>query len=387
MDPQPGVTSTASRADAPSGPPGDGGAGRPGHDGRRRRRWPAIVATAALVAVAILVTALAIIKVPYVIISPGDATALDDSVVSISGTETYPHDGELLYLTVRVTNDDPNVWRYLFSQLDDDLDVQKREAVIGCASYEDSGRLNDELMIQSQDVAKEVALTRLGYAVELLGTRTIIRDVECGGPSEGKLRPGDMVTAVDGMPVSTAEEIAPLVQAHDPGDIARISVERDGEPVEVSVRLGDREGTAYAGVISQTLYDWSFPVDVEIDTARVSGPSAGLAFALAIVDDLSPGDLTGGRKVAITGSIEADGRVGPVGGVAQKAVTARDAGATLMLVPFGEGKQAREHAGDMKVVVVRTLDDALRALEAAGGDPVPPPPTPAATGEPDGTGQ
>jgi PDZ domain-containing protein len=363
--------------------------GTPRHG--RHRRWPAVVATVAMVVVAAIVTALAIIKVPYVIISPGDATALDDSVISISGTETYEHRGELLYLTVRVTNDDPNVWRWLFAQLDDDLSVQEREEVIGCASYADSGRLNDELMIQSQDVAKEVALTRLGYQVDLLGTRVIIRDVECGGPAEGELRPGDMVTAVDGTAVDAAEEIAPLIQAHAPGDTVQVSVERDGEALDVLVRLGEREqevadgsGTrretvTYAGVLSQTLYDWSFPVDVQIDTQRVSGPSAGLAFALAIVDDLSPGDLTGGEKVAITGSIEADGSVGAVGGMAQKAVTARDAGATLMLVPFGEGQEAREHAGDVQVVVVRTLDDALRALERAGGDPVAPATAAAAT--------
>ena len=344
-----------------------------------------------MVVVAAIVTVLAIIKVPYVIISPGDATALDDSVISISGTETYEHRGELLFLTVRVTNDDPNVWRWLFAQLDDDLRVQEREEVIGCASYADSGRLNDELMLQSRDVAKEVALTRLGHQVDLLGTRVIIRDVECDGPAEGALRPGDLVTAVDGTAVATAEEIAPLVQAHAPGDTVRVAVERDGEALDVPVRLGAREqevadasGThretvTYAGVLSQTLYDWSFPVDVQIDTQRVSGPSAGLAFALAIVDDLSPGDLTGGEKVAITGSIEADGSVGAVGGVAQKAVTARDAGATLMLVPFGEGKEAREHAGDMRVAVVRTLDDALRALERAGGDPVAPTPAAAST--------
>ncbi len=344
-----------------------------------------------MVALAAIVTAMAVVKVPYVIISPGDATALDDSVVSVSGTKTYEHRGELLYLTVRVNNDDPNVWRWLFAQLDGDLSVEKREDVIGCASYEDSGRLNDELMLQSQDVAKEVALTRLGYQVDLLGTRALIRDVECGGPSEGQLRPGDRVTAVDGTAVDTAEEIAPLIQAHRPGETAQISIERDGAAMDVAVRLGDRtqavadgsgtrrETVAYAGVVSQTLYDWSFPVDVEIDTERVSGPSAGLAFALAIVDELSPGDLTGGAKVAITGSIEADGSVSPVGGVTQKAVTARDAGATVMLVPVGEGKEAREHADGMKVVVVRTLDDALRALEEAGGAPVAPAAGPSTT--------
>jgi PDZ domain-containing protein len=226
MDNPPVATPVGPSEGAPPAPPGGGGAPttRPG----RRRRWPAVLGVVAMLAVAAIVTALAVIKVPYVIISPGDATALDDSVVSISGAETYPHDGRLLYLTVRVTNDDPNVWRYLLSQLDDDLSVQKREEVIGCQTYEDNSRLNDELMLQSQDVAKEVALSRLGYTVDLLGTRVLIRDVECGGAAEDALHPGDRITAVEGTPVNTAEEIAPLVQAHQPGDTVKFSVDRDG---------------------------------------------------------------------------------------------------------------------------------------------------------------
>jgi PDZ domain-containing protein len=105
----------------------------------------------------------------------------------------------------------------------------------------------------------------------------------------------------------------------------------------------------------------------------VSGPSAGLAFTLAIIDDLTPGDLTGGKRVAITGTISPDGTVGPVGGVAQKAVAARSAGAKLMLVPPQEYDDAKSHADGMTVVRVSTLDDALRALRNNGGDPVVPP--------------
>jgi PDZ domain-containing protein len=313
---------------------------------------------------------MAFIKVPYVIISPGDATALDEQIVSISGAPTYAHDGSLLYLTVSVSSSDPNVWRYLFATLDDDVEVEKRETVIGCASYEDNAKLQDELMRQSQDLAKEVALRRLGYEVPEAGRRAMILDVQCDAPAEGALRTGDRITAVDGTPVETAEEVGPLVQARSPGDAVVVAVERDGTPLDVTVRVGGRDGIAYLGIVSQTLYDWSFPVQVEIDTQRVSGPSAGLAFTLAIIDDLTPGDLTGGGKVAVTGSIAADGSVGAVGGVAQKAVAARDNGAMLMLVPAGEAAEAREHADGMKIVSVRTIDDALRALEKAGGRPV-----------------
>jgi PDZ domain-containing protein len=338
--------------------------------GRRRRRWPIVLATVVLAIAAVIVTAMAFIKVPYVIISPGTATPLERGIVSIPDARTYPHRGDLLYLTVRVSNSDPNVWRWVFAKLDGDVSVEKREDVIGCASYTDSGHLQDELMQQSQDVAKEVSLTRLGYDVPQVATSALILDVQCDGPSQDHLRPGDRITAVDGTPVDTAEAVGPLVKAHAPGDRLRLSVERDGKALDVTVRLGRHDGAGYLGIVSQTLSDWKFPVDVKIDTQRVSGPSAGLAFTLAIIDQLTPGSLTGGQKVAVTGSIEADGSVGAVGGVAQKAVAAREAGAHLMLVPVGEVADARAHAGDMRVIPVRTIDDALRALAKAGGAPV-----------------
>src|SRR5205085_2605882 len=131
------------------------------------------------------------------------------------------------------------------------------------------------------------------------------------------------------------------------------------------VKAGSRAGQTFLGISSTDIQRHHFPIDVNIDTERVSGPSAGLAFTLAIIDDLTPGDLTGGRRVAITGTIEPDGTVGPVGGVEQKAVAGRDAGATLMLVPPDEFKDAKAHAGGMKVVRVATLADALAALRKA----------------------
>ena len=338
---------------------------------RRARRWPFILGTVTLGVVAVIVVAMALIHVPYVLISPGEATALDGEVVTISGAPTYAHDGALLYLTVRVSNDDPNVWRYLLAKLDDDVSVREREDVIGCAGYEENDRLNRDLMSQSQDLAKQVALQRLGYPVTQSGGRVLIVNVECGGPSAGRLQLGDVITAVDGTPVAKADDVRPLVQAHEPGETVRFTVTRDGEIREVPVRLGRRDDVGFAGIATQTFTTASLPVDITIDTDRVSGPSAGLAFTLAIIDDLTPGDLTGGKRVAITGSIEPDGSVGLVGGVEQKAVTARRNGAKLMLVPVGEAKAAREHADGMKVVAVRTVDDALAALAGNGGDPVP----------------
>jgi PDZ domain-containing protein len=204
----------------------------------------------------------------------------------------------------------------------------------------------------------------------------LIVDVICGGPSQGRLELGDQIVAIDGQPVNSAEDVRPPIVAHRPGETAVFTVMRDDERLDVKVRLGGRKDAntdarvPFAGIYTQQQVRHQLPVTVDIDTQRVSGPSAGLAFALAIVDQLSPGNLTGGKNVAVTGAILEDGSVGIVGGVEQKAVTARRAGAKLMIVPRDEVADARSRAGGMKVVGVDTIDDALRALERAGGAPI-----------------
>jgi PDZ domain-containing protein len=139
---------------------------------------------------------------------------------------------------------------------------------------------------------------------------------------------------------------------------------------------GPAEGEAQVGILSNAEYD--FPVEVKIDTGDVGGPSAGLAFTLTILDELSPGNLTGGRAVAVTGTIEDDGAIGEIGGVEQKAAAARHAGARLFIVPEGEAAEARRYADGMKVAAVTDLDGALAALERSGGDPLVPAGMPAA---------
>jgi Lon-like protease len=345
-------------------------------EGRGRRRVLRALGKSILVSLGAVLIAAAFIHVPYVIISPGAATPLDHRVVEVQGAQTYPHNGDLLYLTVRVSDTDPNLYRWLFAQLDGDVSVTKKDAVIGCASYAATARLNDLLMQESQDAAKTVALRRLGYSPSVAERRVLVYDVSCDGPSHDVLQPGDLIKAIDGKPVSTQKEVRTLVRAHRPGERIPVTIGRGGRTLDVTARLGREGDHAILGVLTELLERSTFPVDVKIDTRRVSGPSAGLAFTLAIIDDLTPGDLTGGRRVAVTGSISRDGTVGIVGGIEQKAITARDNGAALMLVPAGEARDARaEVGGDLRVVAVRNVDDALRALRRAGGALLPPPAT------------
>lgn len=363
---------------APDGPPDGPTPDDPFGWGVRRLRHPWLVLTGAVLASLVVVALLVapFIHVPYVIVSPGNATPLDDTVVQVHGASTYEHDGELLYLTVTVSNRDPNLYRWLFAKLDPDTEVSKRQTVIGCAGYEESNRLAVSAMDQSQETAKAVALQRLGYTVATDAGPVLIVDVICGGPSQGRLELGDQIVAIDGQPVNSAEDVRPPIVAHRPGDTAVFTVMRDDERLDVKVRLGGRKDAntdarvPFAGIYTQQQVRHQLPVTVDIDTQRVSGPSAGLAFTLAIIDQLSPGNLTGGKNVAVTGAILEDGSVGIVGGVKQKAVTARRAGAKLMIVPRDEVADARSRAGGMKVVGVDTIDDALRALERAGGAPI-----------------
>ena len=348
------------------------------------------VAAVALSAVGVFIVVALIagflIHLPYVIISPGYATPLDENVISVDGAQTYDHNGNVLFLTVRVTNHDPNVWRVVTSWLDPDREVVKRTDAVGCASDAENIAINARLMAQSQDAAKDVALTRLGYTVEADPPEVTIADAVCSDvPAYGGLRAGDRVLAIDDQPVSQLTDVGPIVEAHQPGEPTTVTYSREGATETTRIVTGRRTakgacvpvkrvttGTPCLGVVLEPFVTYRFPIDVKIDTQKVGGPSAGLAFTLAIIDDLTPGDLTGGRRVAVTGTINPDGAVGPVGGVEQKAITARHNDVSMMLVPKDEVKDARRGAGDVKVVGVDTIDDALAALQTAGGAAVPP---------------
>jgi len=362
------------------------------------RRWLSIAASVVGALLVVVIVAGFFIRLPYVIISPGSANSLDDSVITIKGAPTYGSAGNLLYLTVRVSNRDPNLWKYLLATLDDDVDVEPRANVVGCLSDADNLRFNANLMSQSQDEATKVALERLGYAVTVTERTLVVTEVCRGAPAYDTLHVGDAIVSIGDAPIADGDAVSAAMEQFRPGDAIPVRILREGAELVVDVptgrivtdassptgrrcvaaRSGTDAGDPCFGIALQTYVDYHFPVAVEFDLARVGGPSAGLSFALAIVDDLTPGDLTGGQRVAITGAIAPDGSVQPVGGVEQKAITARHQRVDLMLVPRAEVAEARRGAGDVPVVGVDTLDDALAALHRHGGTAVPPPTTTAA---------
>lgn len=348
----------------------------PGPETSRGSIWgKVIVGVVALLALAGVVGAY--VRVPYVIVSPGDATPVDQ-YIEIRGAKTYPHRGSLMLLTVRVSNGRPNFWRFVEASLDDDTRVLGEKEYFGTVPRGRVERQSIQMMNESQLAAKQAALTRLGYDVTVTGKGARVEQVVPDSPAaEAGLRRGDVIVAIDGAPVAVRDQVGQIVQAAPVGTTFAVTVRRDGEerPVDVTSATapsGDIKGRPFLGIGASTFdLKFDFPVDIAIDPDEITGPSGGLAFALTIMDDLTRGDLTGGAKVAVTGEIDGAGNVGQVGGVPQKAVAARNAGARLMIVPKREVRSARRTAGDMKVVGVRTLDDALRALSRNGGAELP----------------
>jgi PDZ domain-containing protein len=342
--------------------------------------WFTAPVLALLVGLVIVVSA---VPVPYVVLSPGSARSVVP-LVKVSQQPGGPpvieesDTDDLLYVTVSSTVE-PSGILALLGWLSDTSQVEPSEPFLGEQTNEENRKLNLALMTDSQDKAKVVALERLGYDVEKTPIGSFLEDVDPAYPAAEVLKPGMTVVGADGEPVRTTDDLVAAITSKEPGEPIELSVVPldGGAPVEVATTLGTREGepgVAALGVSPVDRNSYGFPFDIEIDTGKVGGPSAGLAFTLAILDRLTPGSLTGGDRMAVTGTIELDGTVGPVGGVRHKTEAAISEGAEVFLVPPEEFEEAVDAArGRIEIEQVRTLDEALDALEVHGGDPLPPP--------------
>jgi Lon-like protease len=224
------------------------------------------------------------------------------------------------------------------------------------------------VMSRSQQVAAAVALREAGYDVGTQTNGAFVTQVIPQTPAAGKLHPADVIVAIDGMRVGTLARLREILAGRRSGDRITVVVRRAGKrlslPIELAAdpRIPQR---AVIGVLVEQAASIRLPVKVEIDAGNVGGPSAGLAFALGLLEKLGR-DVDGGRRVAATGEIDLDGRVGPVGGIKQKTIGAREAGIEVFLVPAGDNAQeARRYADGMRIVPVQSFQQALRALATA----------------------
>lgn len=342
------------------------GPGRPG-------RLSAVLLTTTFIAIA-LAAALTFVGLPYVVMSPGPATNILGEVdgkplLSVEGTSTYPTSGSLDFTTVSV-NGGPGVRITVYdlagAWFSDSEDVLPVEQVFPPeASPEQVEEEGAAEMAGSQSVATATALRALGREVD---QTVVIAGVADDSPSKGVLEADDVLVSVDGDPATSADAVRAAVQRHEPGDSFPVVVVRDGTERTVTVRTVDSGGRAVIGVGLRLDYD--LPVDVTLRTGSVGGPSAGLMFSLAIYDVLTPGELTGGKSIAGTGTMGDDGTVGPIGGIRQKLVGAERAGADFFLAPAENCSEVVGNVPDgLQVLKVATFDDGLAAVNGiASGD-------------------
>jgi PDZ domain-containing protein len=306
--------------------------------------------------------------VPYVLLSPGPAfntlgTYGTTQVLTIKGARTYPTDGALDATTVSVT-DHLSLFEALRGWVSGSDAVIPRELVYPPGqTQQQTDRQNAQDMRQSQDDATVAAMSVLG----IKGTiHVTVAGLSQNGPSQGHLRVGDILTSVDGQAVKDLQSLRRLISARRPGQPVVIGYTRAG--TKGSVRLlttasPDQAARAVIGIQAATQAD--YPVKVDIKLRDVGGPSAGLMFALGIIDKLQAGSLTGGRVVAGTGEIDSTGRVGAIGGIAQKMRGAVRAGAHIFFVPVANCPEARRtKPAHLQLIRVATLQGALDALTA-----------------------
>lgn len=341
---------------------------------RRRRVGRVLAGTGAVLALA-----LGLMPSPYVIEQPGpvfdtlgtsDHDGTERPLISIPDRTTYPTDGRLDMLTVSVVGNPaqrPDWLAVVSAWLDPSRTVVPLEAVFPAdQTAEQRDAQNQVQMTGSQQDAVAAALTELGIDVP----RTLqVQSVVGGSPADGPLQAGDAIRTVDGADVLGVADLQARVAAAGSSTPLSLGIARDGRDSTVEVTPAPRDGRPAIGVLTSTAYEFPFEVDIQLDD--VGGPSAGMMFALGIMDKLEEGSLTGGKAIAGTGTIDAAGTVGPIGGIRQKLFGAERAGAEYFLAPADNCDDVRGHVPDgLRVFSVSTLEDSLTALEAisSGGD-------------------
>lgn len=333
----------------------------------------ACLATLAALAVTVLV------PVPYVILGPGPTLntlgkdSSGQSLIKITGHQTYPTTGHLNMVTVSTSSTSAdthlNVFQALRAWLSPAESVVPVGEVFPPGQTSQETRTQDlEQMASSQELATAAALTQLHIKYQ---TQIVVINTVAGYPASKSLKAGDALEAVDGKPVTGEASLTSMITAHPVGTVLQLEVRRAGKTLTLPVETKSSGGTPVIGVNVRLGY--VFPFNVQITVGNIGGPSAGVMFALGIIDMLTPDNLTNGKFIAGTGEITAAGQVQRIGGIQQKMIGARDAGATVFLAPAGNcGDTAGAVPAGLKVVKVSTLSGAVSALEALkAGKPAP----------------
>lgn len=341
-----------------------------------RRAVTLLIAGIGVLACLIVVFAL---PVPYVALLPGPTYNTlgplhGKPVVQIKDHRTFPASGHLNMVTVSYiggpgSNPPFNIIAAIQAWLSPHDAVVPQEELFPAGKTQQQVVKQDTLdMVSSQQTAEAAALCHLGVKFTTIDT---VASTIRGMPAAGRVHRGDVITAVDGKPVTCRSTTASMIEARPVGHRVVLTVRRDGTSRTIALRTASYLGQPVIGV--QLDESFKFPFAVKINIGNVGGPSAGMMFALAIIDKITPANLTGGKFIAGTGEIAVNGAVGPIGGIQQKMAAARAAGATVFLAPAGNcSDTVGSVPAGLRVVKVSTLGGAIAALDALkAGKPVP----------------
>ena len=333
---------------------------------------------------------------PYAL-TPASAEPVNDRIVFgglPDDVELYETQSDFYFVTV--TAPVQSVLSWFVGRDDAAIDFITREDKFGVRTATQRRELNLQQMRTAEQEAQYVALTTLGYDVEITPGEVIVQDLVCAIEagdgtceeflaSDAEIDPADRLLEIDGVELDSVDTLSEQLADKQPGDEVELLIERPGDGertvvVELSASPDDPERTII-GFIPFDTRAIVLPFEVDIETGGIGGPSAGLAFTLALIDELSPGSLTGGRNIAVTGTISLDGSVGAIGGLPQKVSAVHQNGVDVFLVPASqselttpEGLERLNDAGRgaVEIVPVATLDEALGALAELGGAPLVP---------------
>jgi Lon-like protease len=328
-------------------------------------------------------------KVQFAVV-PADAQPVEPRL-AIEGPTTYDSHGQVLFVTVR--QPELSVLQWWVGRHNPAISERSYDDLYATETPEQQQNRGQRDMRTAKETAEYVALHRLGFDAKLNPGDVVIDSLVCltasedgskceeYAPSDKLLDPGDTLLKLDGTSLSVVDDLAPILAKHKPGDTVEVDFERDGKPGSGEIELidsPDDPGRTIIGFLPSDTTTISLPEDVSItiDTESIGGPSAGLAFTLTLIDQLSEGDLLGGKRIAVTGTININAVVGPIGGLTSKASAVMQSGAKYFLVPTAQGEQdianARKVVGDaVEIIPVATLEEALTALQRIGGQALP----------------
>ncbi len=317
--------------------------------------------------IALIVTVVAVlglfVRLDYFLISPSRAVDLRD-LISIEDTSAGERGGIFL---LTVTQQRASPLTAVYALVHPHVDLNPMERVIPRDMTEEEYReLLAENMIESQHLAQVVALRRAGYDVDIISDGVEVIALFEDAPAEGFLQENDKIIFVDGAPVFLATEVPLLVQDRAVGEEVAITLVRDGREIEINVPTGespDDDQMPFLGIFIKTMpWEPLIPVEVEMNTGRIGGPSAGLMFVLEIMNQVTAEDITGGRDITGTGTIDLNENIGRIGGVTQKVIAAEKSGLEYFFIPLSNYEEAKRVARQVEVIPVSNLEEVLEFL-------------------------